>query len=751
MNKRVRMAIGGRVQGVGFRPAVYRHAVELSVAGFVRNSSEGVIVEAEGDEARVGSFLERVQHRPPPQAVIRSVSIEEVPVTGEKSFQIVQSVRSCDVTVGMPPDLATCDACVKELLSPGNRRHRYPFINCTNCGPRFTIIESLPYDRARTSMASFQMCPRCTREYASPSDRRFDAQPDACSECGPAISMLDAKGGPVACDDPLRAAIASLAAGHVIALKGIGGYHLCCDALNDFSLQLLRDRKHRPHKALAVMFKSIRQVEEYCEVSQTEREIICGVQRPVVVLKRRSGTMLSGLVSPDTGDVGALLPYTPLHHLLLAGIGPLVMTSGNVADEPIAIDEKGLEGLLGTIAAGALVHNRPILRRCDDSVVKIAGRSPVFLRRSRGYVPDAIELPAGGQPVLACGGDLKNTFCLTRGRQAVVSQHVGDLEDWSSFEFYRHAVADLSQLLEVRPGIVAHDMHPDYRSTRYAIESGVSQLVAVQHHHAHIAACMAEHGLDETVIGVALDGTGYGEDGTLWGGEILVSTLAGSRRAFHFKQYPMPGGEEAILNPDRMAFSYLFAETAGDGKTIAKILGRMQPADMDLLEKMISRKLQSPLTSSAGRLFDAVSAMLGLCCRVSYEGQAAVRLQSAATPGLQGEYPFLVEEGVLDFGPMIGAIAVELGAGAAHGRISAMFHNTVAAGVVAACEKVRFEDKTGRVVLSGGVFQNDLLLGLVTAGLKARNFEVFSHRVLPPNDACICLGQAVTALARKAK
>ncbi|MEI6972006.1 MAG: carbamoyltransferase HypF [bacterium] len=748
MNKRIRMAISGRVQGVGFRPAVFRHASELDVAGFVRNSSGGVIIECEGDDSRLGAFIERVQHRSPPQAVIYSVAIEEVPPTGERTFQIVQSVRSADVTVGMPPDLAVCEVCVKELFSPGNRRRGYPFINCTNCGPRFTIIDSLPYDRERTSMAEFTMCPKCSREYRNPHDRRFDAQPDACAACGPALGLLDAHGLKVECDDPLRAAITSLAGGHVIAVKGIGGYHLCCDAMNDFALQLLRDRKRRPHKALAVMFKSLRQVEEFCEAGEVEKAALLGPQAPVVVLKRKAGTALSGLVSPDTGDVGAVLPYSPLHHLLLAGISPLVMTSGNVADEPMAVDENGLGGILGAIAAVALTHNRPILRRCDDSVLKIAGRSPLFLRRSRGYVPDVIEMPVGGPPVLACGGDLKNTFCLTRGRQAVVSQHIGDLEEWRSFEFYRQAADDLAALLEVKPGIVVHDMHPDYRSTRYAIECGAAQLVAVQHHHAHIAACMAEHRLAETVIGVALDGTGLGDDGTLWGGEILVSSLSGSRRAFHFKQYPMPGGEEAILNPDRMAFSCLYAETAGDMPAIAGVLEGMKPADMEVLEKMISGKLLSPMTSSAGRLFDAVSAMLGLCTSVTYEGQAAVRLQYAATPGTPGEYPFGVAGGVLDFGPTILAIAGEIAGDAGAGRVSAMFHNTLAVAVATACEEVRQKEKTVKVVLSGGVFQNDLLLSLLTSALKARGFEVFSHHLLPPNDACLCLGQAVTALAR---
>jgi len=747
--KRVRVTITGRVQGVGFRPTVYRHAANLGVSGFVKNAPSGVIVEAEGDSGSVSDFLEKLRNEPPGRAVIERIEVKEITPTGETGFQIVPSLGSGDLTVGMPPDLATCDDCLSELFDPGDRRNRHPFINCTNCGPRFTIIHRLPYDRDRTSMASFKMCSKCASEYSDPADRRFDAQPNACKACGPKLCIIDSKGRPME-GDPIRIAAGFLRSGAIVAVKGLGGYHLCCDALNDGPVRVLRERKRRPFKAMAVMFKSAGEIEKYCRLSEREREELVGPARPIVVAPRRNPCGLSTLISPDTTDAGVFLPYTPLHHLLLNEISPLIMTSGNLADEPIAKDESELNRILGRVADYALVHNRPIVRRCDDSVVKMVDGRRLFLRRSRGHVPDSIELPFDGPSVLGCGAELKNTFCVTRGQSAFVSQHIGDLTDYKSYKFFLESTEDLFRLLEVSPEIAAHDMHPGYLSTRYARESGIKNLEAVQHHHAHIAACMVEHNLCEQVIGVALDGMGMGDDGTVWGGEFLVADLTAYRRVSHFKQYRMPGGDQATLNPERMAFSCLLSELDGDEAVAARVLAGIDREMRGVLRRMIEKGLHSPLTSSAGRLFDAVSAMLGLCRRISYEGQAAIRLQTAAADDVDSTYPFSLDNGVLSFGPMIREIVLDIEKGVDKGRISAMFHNTVALGVCATCEEIRSQEGISRIVLSGGVFQNELLLKLVTERLCKRGFEVYSHFLLPPNDACLALGQAAVALARRA-
>lgn len=746
MKRRLRIRVCGRVQGVGFRPAVYRMACEAGVAGSVWNDATGVLIEVEGDTAAVENFLARLKH-PPVRATVESVRIEELSPAGLAGFEIVASRRSGDLTIGMPPDLATCEACARELLDPADRRYRYPFINCTDCGPRFTIIRRLPYDRERTSMAEFAMCERCAREYHDPTDRRFDAQPDACPDCGPQLRLVDPVGCPVD-GEPVLDAARLLREGAILAIKGLGGYHLCCDALSDAAVARLRDRKRRPHKALAVMFRSLQQVEEHCFLNEAERAEISGYRRPVVIVARRPGSSLSPLVSPDSPDVGAFLPYTPLHHLLLAEISPLIMSSGNLADDPIAKTEEELKGLLGSVADAALVHNREIVRRCDDSVLRLTGEGPLLIRRSRGYVPDAMDLPVGGPPTLGCGGELKNAFCVTRGAQGFVSQHIGDLTDLRAYEFFAEATADLIELLEIEPEIVAHDLHPDFLSTRYAEKSGIRPRVAVQHHHAHIAAVMAEHGLTKPVIGVALDGMGLGDDGTLWGGEFLVADLARYRRVCHFATYRMPGGEQATLNPDRMAFSCLLAELNPDDARMARLLPGLDRRARALLRRVIEGEAHAPITSSAGRLFDAVSAMLGLCSRISYEGQAAIRLQTAATPGVTDVYPFEMGEAVLSFGPMIRRIAAEVEGGVPAGTVAAMFHNTVAAGVGAVCERVASAEGLSGVALSGGVFQNTLLLRLVTERLRNDGLDVYSHSLLPPNDACLSLGQVVVALAK---
>lgn len=762
--KRVRAIIRGRVQGVGFRPTVYRYAVESGLAGFVRNDPAGVVVEVEGPPEAVRRFMARLRAEPPRQARIETIDECEAPPRREAGFRIESSARSGDFLVGLPPDLALCGDCARELASPSDRRYRYPFINCTNCGPRFTIVSKLPYDRPWTSMADFPMCPECRREYEDPLDRRFDAQPNACPVCGPSVRLIDAEGRDLP-GDPVRSAGERLRAGQTLAVKGLGGYHLCCLAASDAAVARLRERKGRPSKALAVMFASLAGVRAACATTPAEEALLESAAAPIVLLPRREGCTLSPLVSPDTDDVGAFLPYTPLHKLLLAEAEPLVMTSGNRSEEPIIRDEDELPVILGPIADAALVHNRRILRRCDDSVVRIAGGRPLPLRRARGYVPDAIELPLDGPPVLACGGEIKGAFCITRGRQALMSQHLGDVSDYRAYRFFTENVEDFARLLGVQPRIVACDMHPDYLTARYGRKRPARVHTEVQHHHAHIAACMAEHGLTAPVIGVALDGTGYGPDGTVWGGEFLIADLADYRRFARLSRYALPGGEEAVRHPVRMAASCLLAELGADApRQIQRLLPGLPAGETALLRRVLERGLRSPPTSSAGRLFDAVSALLGLCDHAEYEGQAAVRLQTAALravaagglPGepwdfeIAGDPPRSPDDAplVLSLGPTLRRIADERARGADSGRLAAAFHVTLAASVAEVCLRARAAAGLDTVCLSGGCFQNDLLLGLVRARLAPHGFTVCSHEKVPPNDGGLSLGQAAVALAR---
>ncbi len=755
MKKRVRLTFTGRVQGVGFRPTVFRLATSQGLSGFVMNSPAGVVAEIEGDPVAVSSFADEFRARPPRQARVDRVTAEEIAALGDHGFRIVPSQRSGDLVVGFPPDLATCEDCVRELLDPSDRRHRYPFINCTNCGPRFTIVRELPYDRAKTSMDSFALCPACRAEYENPADRRFDAQPNACAVCGPALQLISKDGPVVEGSDPVHETAELLKRGAILAIKSLGGYHLACDARSDGAVRTLRERKGRPHKPLAVMFASLEELRGCAEVSAREQEELLDPAAPVVVLTRRGDATLSSLISPDTNDLGAFLPYTPLHHLLLSEISPLVMTSGNLSEEPIAKDEIELRRILGRIADYALVHDRPILRRCDDSVIRIAGNERTFLRRSRGWVPGSVDLPLSGPPVLACGAELKNTFCLTRGDQAFLSQHIGDLVEYPSYEFFSEAAADLAKLLQIRPRIVAHDLHPGYESTRFAQKYDADTRIAVQHHHAHIASCMVEHGITEPVIGVAFDGTGYGPDETVWGGEFLVADLRDFRRAGHLKPYRMPGGDEAIRHPARMALSVLIAELGDEAERLAAaLLPSVSSDERAVLVRLVSEGLHAPWTSSAGRLFDAVSALAGLCDTISYEGQAAIRLQTAAGEGRGEPYDWEIRRGpgplVLSFGPAVRQIVAAVQAGTAKSEIAARFHRAVAAGAAEMCDALRSSEGLDKVVLSGGVFQNDLLLGRLRDELNERGFRVYCHRAVPTNDGGIALGQAAVALARVA-
>ena len=701
----VQAKIVGRVQGVGFRPTVYRYATQLGLTGFVRNDPHGVVIEVEGDEQNVNTFFDHLRHEPPGQAVITDIEQHTLAAKGYDHFEVIESQTGGPVEVHVPPDLATCDDCLRELNDPQDRRHGYPFINCTNCGPRFTIIRDLPYDRAETSMAGFTMCPDCSDEYHDPSDRRFHAQPDACAQCGPQLTM------------PVSEAAQLLQAGQVVAIKSLGGYHLACTI---DAIAKLRERKHRPHKPFAVMFRDIETVKRHCEVSEAEEAELLSVARPIVILKSKLSP-----VSPDFPTTGAFLPYTPIHHLLMHHFDALVMTSGNLAEEPIASDESELPA----VADAVLSHDRPIVHKCDDSVVRIVNGQRQIFRRARGFAPSAIRFTDDCAPILAVGGELKSTFCLARDGWAFLSQHIGDLKEYRTCEYFEREITEWQRLMRVAPVAIAHDLHPGYRSTRWAAERGIP-VIGVQHHHAHVVSVMAEHDLHGEVIGVALDGTGYGTDGTVWGGEFLVATRAEFERVAHFKEYRLAGGEKAIQEPWRMAASITIAEGLGGDARI---------------QSMVATGFNSPLTSSAGRLFDAVVVLLGLCDVATYEAQAAIRLEAAADRSVTGHYPFELRDGILDFGQTIRAI-VEDRQGA--GVVAARFHNTVVAGIVRACEWVREQRGLKRVALSGGVFQNEWILTRTMAGLRAGGFEVFTNTLVPPNDGGLALGQAAVAAER---
>lgn len=722
MKTRLQVKIVGRVQGVGFRPTVYRYATERGLTGFVRNDPQGVLLEVEGDSEKVRAFLHQLQLAPPPQAVITRIETRPQPPRGERKFEVIESEAAGAAEVHISPDLATCEDCLRELNDPSDRRHGYPFINCTNCGPRFTILCDLPYDRPHTSMAGFAMCDPCRREYHDPADRRFHAQPNACDRCGPRLNM------------EISQAVKLLRDGQVIALKSLGGFHLACLPQVADKLRL---RKHRPHKPFAVMFRDLAAVKRYCEVGEAEEAELLSVARPIVLLRSHRPAWQSS-VSPDSPTLGAFLPYTPIHHLLMQHFEALVMTSGNLTEEPIASEE----GELPPVADAVLTHNRPIVHKCDDSVVRLVNGQRQFFRRARGFVPNAIRFADDCPHLLAVGGELKNTFCLARDGWAFLSQHIGDLKEYKTHLFFTREIAEWQRLMRVSPVAIAHDLHPDYRSTRWALEQARNglPLIPVQHHHAHIASVMAEHDLHGELIGVALDGTGYGPDGTVWGGEFLVATRADYERVAHFKPYPLPGGEKAIEEPWRMAVSILTTENLFPGN-----LETIVSKNTQIVRQVVRTRFLAPLTSSAGRLFDAAAAILGLCDVASYEAQAAIRLEAVADPSVTGHYPFDFRDGVLDFGRTFAALLRDR---QEPPLAAARFHNTVVASIVRVCEWIRHERGLRRVALSGGVFQNEWILSRTTAALRECGFEVFTNTQVPPNDGGLSLGQVAVAAER---
>jgi hydrogenase maturation protein HypF len=761
---RTRARVEGTVQGVGFRPFVYRLAAELELAGWVLNDERGVLVEVEGEAPAVETFVERLEADAPPLACVEAVVAEPLAPTGEHGFRILESERLGEPAAPVSPDTATCDDCLRELFDPADRRHRYPFINCTNCGPRFTIVRAIPYDRPLTTMAAFEMCAACRAEYEDPADRRFHAQPNACPACGPAVRLCDASGRALATRDPvssaaavlrdrvdpIRSAASALRDGAILAVKGVGGYHLACRADDERVVAALRGRKHREDKPFALMAPDIGAARALVELTPAEERLLRGYRRPIVIARRHPGADVAASVAPGSPDLGVMLPYSPLHHLLLDDAGiPLVMTSGNVSDEPIAYEDAEALDRLAGIADLFLVHDRPIHMRTDDSVVRATARGSLMIRRSRGYVPDSLPLPVpAARALLACGAHLKNTFCVAKGARAWVGHHIGDLENWETLRSFRQGTAHFERLFRVRPEVVAHDLHPDYLSTREALERDGVRHVGVQHHHAHLAACLAEHGESGPAVGAIFDGTGYGDDGTVWGGELLVGGPAGFERAGLLRPVRLPGGERAIEEPWRMACAWLLAAGAGDDGPPGPLAGRIDPARWSQVAALSRDGAVSPLTSSVGRLIDAVAALCGVRERVNYEGQAAVELEAVADPAERGDYPLLLTAGeplLLDPRPTVLAIVGDLDAGPA--LVSARFHNTLARATAAACMRIAEARGLGIVVLSGGVFQNRLLLERTGEVLDRAGLRVLTPERLPPNDGGISYGQAAVAAA----
>ena len=746
--RRVRARVEGTVQGVGFRPFVHRLAAAHRLSGWVRNDERGVELEVEGEPAAVALFVERLAGDAPPLARVERVATEELPARGDEGFSIVASESGGRPDALVSSDSATCADCLRELFDPADRRHRYPFINCTNCGPRFTIVRGVPYDRPLTTMADFEMCAACRSEYDDPADRRFHAQPNACALCGPTLRLGDAHG-----EEALLAACAALRAGRILAVKGLGGYHLACDASDERAVAALRSRKHREDKPFALMAPDLEAARSLVELSGAEQDLLEGRERPIVIARRRPGAAVAESVAPRSADLGVMLPYSPVHHLLLHEAGrTLVMTSANVSDEPIAYeDEDALDRLAG-IADGFLLHDRPIHMRTDDSVVRsvLSRPAPLMLRRSRGYVPEGLVLPVEAErPLLACGAELKSTFCVARGRRAWVSHHIGDLENWETLSSFRSGVEHFERLFAVAPEAVAHDLHPDYLSTKYALEREGVEHVGVQHHHAHLAACLAEHGEAGAAVGAIYDGTGYGPDGTVWGGELLVGGLEDFERAGSLWPVRLPGGAAAIREPWRMACAWLVAAGEEEPALPATLAAAVDTTRWRQVAELARTGAASPPTTSMGRLFDAVSALCGVRPTVNYEGQAATELEALADPGEWASYPLpLLPDGTLDARPTVLAILGDLVAGVEAAAVSARFHNAVAAATAEACAALARSGGLDTAVLSGGVFQNRLLLDCTVDRLAETGLRVLVPERLPPNDGGISFGQAAVAAAR---
>jgi len=754
MLERRRLLIQGAVQGVGFRPFVYRLAAEMGIWGWVSNSAQGVLIEAEATGSQLDAFQAQVEAQKPPHSLIQRIVVEAIPTTGETTFEIRESNTGGKRSTIILPDLGTCPDCLREIFDPANRRHRYPFTNCTHCGPRYSIIESLPYDRPNTTMRTFVMCEQCRAEYENPLDRRFHAQPNACPDCGPQLSLWDSSGRETAVrDEALLAAAEAIRGGKVVALKGIGGFQLLVDARNPGAVLRLRERKQRPDKPFAVMIPRLEQVKTICEVSDVEEKLLLSSESPIVLLRRANAELCCAEIAPGNPNIGAMLPYTPLHHLLMAELGfPVVATSGNLSGEPICTDEQEALTRLSGIADCYLVHNRPVARPVDDSVTRVMAGAECILRRARGYAPLPIELPDAMPVMIAAGAHLKNTVAVSVGRQVFVSQHIGDLEAPEAVSAFRHVLKDLQALYEQPPEMIACDLHPDYRSTQMAQELAQQYqkpLVRVQHHYAHVLACMAENQLTAPVLGVAWDGTGYGADGTIWGGEFLLVGEDSFERCAYLHPFRLPGGEQAIREPRRIALGLLLEMYADDLPELSRL--GFSTSELTLIKGALARGINAPLTSSMGRLFDAVSALVGLRQCVSFEGQAAMELEFACD-GVNTDrcYPINVAHvttgkapaaGIIEWQPVIAGILGDLAAGISAGEIAAAFHNTMIEIIVRLAAQAQVE----QVVLSGGCFQNKRLLEGSIYRLQKAGFRPSWSQKIPLNDGGIALGQIVAA------
>jgi hydrogenase maturation protein HypF len=759
--RRAALLVRGVVQGVGFRPFVYRLALEEGLAGSIGNDTDGVTIEVEGPADRVEAFQARLRAEAPPLARIDSVVAREAAATGEAGFRIVASEVLGRVSTGIPADAATCPDCLRELLDPADRRYRYPFLNCTNCGPRFTITRQIPYDRPQTSMAQFKMCPACQAEYDDPLNRRFHAQPNACWKCGPRVWLAGADGAEIAVDDPVAACIDRLVAGEIIAIKGIGGFHLSVDATNETAVMRLRERKRRYGKPLAVMVRDVEAAREICALTEAEEALLMTVARPIVLARRREGCGIADAVAPGIPWLGVYLPYAPLQHLLFTDprVRALVMTSANLSEEPIAIDNDEARTRLGAIADAFLMHDREILQRCDDSVMAVVDGAPQLIRRARGFVPLGVELPLDSPPLLAVGGHLKNVFALAQGRRVYQSQHLGDLENLTGLEFFKESLDHLMRTFEIEPEMVVHDLHPGYLSTAWAKEWARERglgLIAVQHHHAHVAGCMAEHSLDGPVIGLSLDGTGYGTDGRIWGGEVLICCMESFERFAHLEYVPMPGGEAAIREPWRMALGHLNA--AGCDAESSEMLTLVGATEKEarVLRRMMERGVNAPLTSSLGRLYDAAAAVVLGQREVDYEAQAAIKLEGLAVdeadePGYDLEMlggDWAAREPVrISAAPLWREIIEDLRSGVSKARIAGRFHAAVATGFVSAAVLARAATGLKQVALTGGCMHNRRLARLLRVGLEAEEFQVFQHVHVSPGDGGLSYGQVAVAAA----
>ena len=751
------ISVSGIVQGVGFRPFVYTIATQHALTGSVWNTSQGVEIEIFGSETDIATFCEELSSRPPTLARIDRIESNPIPFHDLSGFSINASQSSAGDFLPISPDMSICPDCLKELFDPKDRRYRYPFINCTNCGPRFSIVRDIPYDRPLTTMADFPLCPTCEKEYNDPSNRRFHAQPVACPDCGPRVQFIVDGQIVGKFEGAISLARQFLQDGKIVAVKGLGGYHLACDATNPEAVRLLRERKKRSDRPFALMSFDLDTIRKYCEVDEPEAQLLQSPQHPIVLLSKKDGCRLPESIAPTQNYLGFMLPYTPLHYLLLepddGHPDVLVMTSGNLNDEPIAYEDDDARSRLGEIADGFLVHNRPIHMRVDDSVLRMVDRQPYFVRRSRGYAPDPILLERDTPEMLACGAELKNNFCLSRGKYAFLSHHIGDLENYETLRSFESGIEHYQRLFRIAPETLVADLHPDYLSTKYALDRASKEnlpLLQVQHHHAHLAACLADNRIpsDQQCIGLIFDGTGYGTDGKIWGGEVLTGSYHSYQRRFHLQEMPLPGGDSATRNIAKISLAYLSTLQLSWQNDLAPVQF-FSPQERDLLRSQVESRINCPMTTSMGRLFDAVSSLIGIRQQATYEGQAAIELENACDPNEQGFYRLTINLEEIPLADLFNGILHDLQSGIGKEVISARFHNGLARMCLDVCRQIREESGIESVALSGGVWQNITLLNKTSVLLVENGFTVLTHHRVPANDGGIALGQLLVAAATR--